>query len=335
MKHKWWIVFGVALAGALGGSYAWLHRPLSVTAAHPTRGPAVDAIYAAGSIEPTVVQPIASKITGRLVSLLVDEGQTVRKGQVLARLDDTDLSSTVDEALARLKLAQTQHKRTQDLVKQQFLAPVELDRAQADLDAAQATVKRAQALRDVLTLVAPADGTIIKRDAEIGQVVTAGQTIMTMSCCAPLRATVDVDEEDITRVYRGQTVVLRADALSGQQLQGVVADITPKGDPVSRSYRVRIKLASTKSLMAGMTVEANLVVTQRDHALLVPTTAVQKDSVWVVNHGKAHWQPIKAGISGTTKVEVLEGLSDASEVVTTPPANLSEGRAVRTMSPRP
>ncbi|MGE5452945.1 MAG: efflux RND transporter periplasmic adaptor subunit [Acidobacteriota bacterium] len=338
MSKTWWIAGVVVLAAAAGGAYAWRQRPLDVALAQPTRGPAVDAVYAAGSIEPTVTQPIASKVMGRLTAILADEGDTVRKGQVLARLEAGDLQSTVDEAQARLKLAQAQFARTQELVKQRFVAPVELDRVQADLDAAQATVKRTQALRDVLTLVAPADGTVLKRDGEVGQVIPAGQVLMTMACCAPLRATVDVDEEDIGRVYKGQRVVLRADALPGQTLQGQVSDITPKGDPVSRSYRVRIQLSRTQGLLAGMTVEANLIVTQRDKALLVPSTAVQKDAhqkdaVWVTQNGRAHRQPIQVGIAGTSKTEVLSGLSDGAHVVTLPPPDLAEGRAIRALQP--
>lgn len=333
MNKKWWIA-AVAVVAAVGGcTYAWRHRPLTLAVTQTTRGAAVDAVYAAGSIEPTVIQPIASKITGRLTAILADEGEAVRKGQVLAKLEAGDLQSTVDEALARQRLAQAQHTRTQELVKQHFLAPVELDRAQADLDAAQATVKRTQALRDVLTLAAPADGVVLKRDGEVGQVITAGQVLMTLSCCAPLRATVEVDEEDIGRVYKGQTVVLRADALPGQTLQGQVSDITPKGDPISRSYRVRIKLASTKGLMAGMTTEANLIVTQHDKAFLVPSTAIQKDAVWVVDQGRAHRQVVQIGIAGTNKTEVISGLPEGARIVVQPPLDLTEGRAVRALQP--
>ena len=132
---------------------------------------------------------------------------------------------------------------------------------------------------------------------------------------------------------KGQRVVLRADALPGQVLEGTVSDITPKGDPISRSYRVRIKVPNTKGLMAGMTVEANLVVTQRDKALLVPSSAVQKNNVWVVQNGAAHQQAIQVGIAGSSKTEVLSGLSDGVQVVTLPTAEITEGRRVRALQP--
>ncbi|HEX5311016.1 efflux RND transporter periplasmic adaptor subunit [Aquabacterium sp.] len=329
MIKKWWIGLPLALACVGGGTYLWVSRPLELPLTQITRGPAVEAVYAAGSIEPTVTLPVASKVMGRLTAVLAQEGDAVRKGQVLAKMEAGDLQSAVDEAQARERLAQAQFARTKELVQQHFLAPVELDRVRSDLEAAQASVKRTQALRDVLTLVAPADGTVLRRDGEVGQVLTAGQVLMTLSCCAPLRATVDVDEEDIGRVHKGQAVVLRADALPGRTLKGQVQDITPKGDPVSRSYRVRIQLDKTEGLMAGMTVEANLIVTQREQAWLIPSTAVQKDTVWVVREGRAQKQAVRIGIAGTSKTEILSGLNPDTPVIVQPPADLSEGRAVR------
>lgn len=337
MNKKWLISITLAAVAVGGGVYAWKNKPLLADLSTVSRGPAIDAVYAAGSIEPSVTQPIASKVMGRLTEVLVEEGATVKKGQVLARMEAGDLQSAVDEAQARLRLAQAQYQRAQELVRQQFVAPVELDRTRADLEAAQAAVRRTQTLRDVLTLVAPADGVILKRDAEVGQVVTAGQAFMTMSCCAPLRATVDVDEEDIARVFKGQKVALRADAQPGKILSGTVKDITPKGDPISRSYRVRIQLASTEGLMPGMTVEANLIVTERPNTLLVPSTAVVPDGkghkVWLVEQERARAQTVQIGIAGSSKTEILSGLKDGLTVLATPTPEVGEGRRIQAKQP--
>lgn len=337
MNKKWIVTVLIGVTTVAGGTWAWKERPVEAPTATVAKGPAIDAVYAAGSIEPSVTQPIASKVMGRLTEVLVEEGTIVKKGQVLARMEAGDLQSAVDEAQARLRLAQAQYQRAQELVRQQFVAPVELDRTRADLEAAQAAVRRTQTLRDVLTLVAPADGTILKRDAEVGQVVTAGQAFMTMSCCAPLRATVDVDEEDIAKIYKGQKVALRADARPGKPLSGVVKDITPKGDPISRSYRVRIQLDKTDGLLPGMTVEANLIVTERANALLVPSTAVVADGkghkVWLLDDGKARAQAVQVGIAGSSKTEILSGLKDGQTVVSTPSPDVREGRRIRAKQP--
>jgi RND family efflux transporter MFP subunit len=329
MRNKWiWIAVAIAL-GALAAYGWWREGPVTVTLVTPTRGPAVEAIYATGSVEPTVSMPIAPRVAGRLIALNADEGSSVRKGQVLARLDDADLASTVDELAARATFARAQYERMRNLVERGFVSKVELDRARSDLDAAEASLKRAQTQRDFMTLKAPADGTIIKRDGEIGQYIPVGQAVFYLSCCAPLRVTAEVDEEDIPRVRKGQKVVLRADAIPGRLFDGEVSEITPKGDPVARSYRVRVRLADPEAFQVGMTVDANLIVAERQDALLLPATAIKDGAVWVVTDGRLHRQPVKTGVTGSGRTEILAGLTAGARVVEAPTEELREGRRAR------
>jgi RND family efflux transporter MFP subunit len=333
MRKGWLWLLVIALGAVAGGLWWWFEAPLTVGAVSPTRGPAVEAVYATGTVEPTVMLPIAPRVGGRVIQLNVDEGSRVRKGQVLARLDDADLASTVDELEARARFAQSQYERAQNLVRQGFMAKAELDRTRADLDAAQASVRRAKSVRDHMALTAPADGLILRRDGEIGQFIPAGQAVFYLSCCAPLRVTAEVDEEDIPRVHVGQKALLRADALPGKVLDGEVAEITPKGDPIARSYRVRIKLADPSALRVGMTVDANLIVAERPNALLVPATAIQSNAVWVIEDGRARQRPVRTGVTGSGRTEVLEGLAADARIVDAPPAELREDRAVRVRTP--
>jgi RND family efflux transporter MFP subunit len=333
MRKTWVWILGVIVVGAVAGLLWWREGPVAVSIVAPTRGPAIDAIYATGTVEPTVMLPIAPRVAGRMVELNADEGSQVRKGQVLARLDDADLASTVEELQARAGYAQSQYERIANLVRQGFMSKAELDRTRADLDAALAAVKRARSQRDYMALTAPADGLIIRRDGERGQFIPAGQAVFFLSCCAPLRVTAEVDEEDISRVHVGQKVVLRADALPGDVLDGQVAEVTPKGDPIARSYRVRIALADPSRVRVGMTVDANLIVAERANALLVPATAVQRNTVWAVIQGRAHRQPVRIGVTGAGRTEVVEGLSPDARIVDSPPPDLRDGRAVRARPP--
>ena len=313
----------MVLAGALA---FWRLGPTSVQVVQPVRATAVEAIYATGSVEPSVMLPIAPRVAGTLAEIRVDEGSQVKRGQVLARLEDKDLRSTVEELTARARYARENFERTEDLVRRGFVSPGELDRTRSDLDAADAALKRAHNLRDFAELVAPADGLIIRRDGEVGQYLAAGQTLFTMSCCAPLRVSVEVDEEDILRVHVGQRAVLRTDALPKTTLEGEVAQITPKGDPVSRSYRVRIRMQDPAALKVGMTVDANLIVAEHSDAILVPSAAVQAGNVWVVREGRLQRQPVKVGVLGTERTEILEGLGTDAHVVTAPIEGLAEGQ---------
>lgn len=335
MQNKWLWIFVAGVLALIGGVLWWLVGPVAVSVVTPTHGPAVEAIYATGTVEPSVMLPIAPRQGGNLVELNVDEGGQVRKGQVLARFDDADLDNTVEELAARARYAQAQYRRNRELARRGFQAKLELDRVRAEMEAAEAALKRAGAQRGFLLLTAPADGSIIRRDGEVGQFIPAGQAVFYLSCCAPLRVTAEVDEEDIPRVRVGQKAVLRADALPGQVLDGEVGEVTPKGDPVARSYRVRIRLADPAGLRVGMTVDANLVVAERQNALLVPSSAVRNGAVWIVANGRLRRQPVRIGVAGAERTEILEGLAPDAQVVDAPAEDLREGRAARIRPPSP
>jgi RND family efflux transporter MFP subunit len=232
---------------------------------------------------------------------------------------------------AREQLARTQYERTRDLVGQNFMSPAELDRTKSELQAAQAAVRRAQAQRDYNQLVAPADGIVLRRDGEPGQFVAMGQALLTLACCAPLRISAEVDEEDISRVVVGQKALLRTDALPGRLFDGEVAEITPKGDPVSRSYRVRIRIADAPAVDAGpmrtgMTMDVNLVVSRRENALLVPSRALKGNAVWVLVDGRVQRRDVKKGVAGAERSEILAGVAEGERVVLSPADTLRDGQ---------
>ena len=335
-KHGFlWTIIALGLLAA-GGFWAWrLFGPVTVEVAQPTRGPAVRAIYATGTVEPTVMLPIAPRNAGRLVELNADEGNRVRKDQVLARLEDTDLQRSVDELEARARFAKSQFDRAQTLYERKLGSLLERDQARAEWQAAEAALARARALRGFMTLTAPADGQILQRDGEIGQLIPANQPIFYFSCCAPLRVEAEVDEEDILLVRPGQRTLIRAPALPDRVLEGEVAEITPKGNPVTRSYRVRIDLKGDTPLRIGMTAEVNIVEEQRENALLAPATAVVDGHVWVVRDGRLRRQPVETGIKGELKTEIRSGLTETDRIVVRPPAGLEEGRRARATAAEP
>jgi len=202
------------------------------------------------------------------------------------------------------------------------------ERARADWEKARAAAARAAAEAGYLQLVAPAGGTVIRRDGEIGQLIGANQTVFWLYSNAPLRISAEVDEEDIAQVRAGQQVLIRSDALPGQTFHGQVQAVTPKGDPVARSYRVRISLTADTPLMIGMTTENNIVLRQSDDALLVPAGSVQQDTVWRVEDGRVSPQKVKIGAKGATEVEILDGVGEGDWVVAGPSPRLTAGQQV-------
>src|SRR5579862_7293111 len=167
-----WAALVVLLCAAAGGVY-WAILPPAVEIVRPHRGPAVQAVYATGTVEPSVMVPIAARSAARLVELRADEGSRVTRGQVLARLENDDLRRAVDSAEAEERYTKAEYDRQSVLVERQVAARSAYDRAKADWEKAKAATARAATEAGFLVLVAPADGLIIKRDGEIGQLIPA------------------------------------------------------------------------------------------------------------------------------------------------------------------
>lgn len=318
------LIAAAVLAYALGAG-----RAERVAVIRPVYGPAVQAVYATGTVEPSVMVPIAGKRAAVLLAFSADEGQNVTKGQVLAQLEDDELQKALAEMEAVAALAEKEFARRSALVQKNAVSEQSLDQARSNLDAAKARVAQAQANLDEMKLVAPEDGIIIRRDGEIGELIAANQPVFWMSCCSGLRVAAEVDEEDIALVKPGQKVLIRADAFPGKIFDGTVQSITPKGDPVSRNYRVRIGLEADTPLMIGMTAETNIILREEKTALLVPATALHDGAVWIVKDGKAALQTVETGAKSPGAVEIRSGIGADALIVRDASAGITPGKHLR------
>ncbi len=326
----------VLFALGLAGGAAWfLLGPIAVEVVAVKRGPAVEAVYGSGVVEPVVMLPIAPKVAGRLHGIFADEGAAVKEGQPLIQLDSRELAASVAEWEARVKFTEAQFRRASELFRNRTGTESALDQARNELDTARALLERAKRQLAEMTLIAPGDGVIIRRDGEVGQLVQPGEPILWMSCCGSLRVTAEIDEEDIHRVKVGQKVLIRADAFPERVFEGEVAEITPKGDPVARSFRVRISLAPESPLMIGMTTDNNIITEEKQDALLVPATAVVDDRVWLVKDGRLVHRAVSRGIVGERMMEITAGVAPGDLVVARPAAELREGRRARLVPSEP
>jgi membrane fusion protein, multidrug efflux system len=275
----------------------------------------VQAVYATGTVEAVKMVAISPKTTARLVALNIDEGEAVQAGDILAQLEDTNLQGTMSELVARRDLAQNDMARAEKLAKAGAVSKEALDSARTQFKTANAALDRTKAEIDFLKLIAPESGTIIRRDGEMGEVIAAGMPVFWINAGDSLRIETEVDEEDIALVKPGQKVIIRADAFDGQIFEGTVQSITPKGDAVARTYRVRISLPQETPLMIGMTVETNIITAEKDSALMIPLAAVRDNAVIVIKDGKAIRQEIQTGIRTTDSVEVVGGMTDKDMIV--------------------
>lgn len=295
----------------------WFFNPargVEVETITPVRTKAVQAVYATGTVEAVRMIPIAPKIGARLQSLAVDEGAKIEAGQILAQLEATDLEENLRLLEAQSELAQKQFARAEQLWKTKAVSRTAFDQAQTELTTAQANVERAKAELSYLQLIAPEDGTIIRRDGEIGEFIAAATNVFWMTGGNAMRIETEVDEEDIGLVDIGQRVIVRADAFPDRTFEGEVQSITPKGDPVARSYRVRVSLPGDSPLLIGMTAETNIITQIKDDALMVPSGAISDSRAIKMEDGKAVVIDVKTGIKTPQSVEILEGISEGDHV---------------------
>jgi RND family efflux transporter MFP subunit len=321
------IVLVLAVLGA-ALLWWWPFGPRKLTVAKPERGPAVEAVYATGSVEPEIAVTVAPRQTGRLVALNADEGQRVRRGEVLGQLEDTDLKSATAQTSAQEKLARTKLDRISKLAKRGFATRAALDQARADWEAAKAATGRNAAQASYFKLVSPHDCLVIRRSGEIGAVIPVNQGVFWLACEDRMRLSVEVDEEDIPRVTPGLQVLIRADAFPSEVIRGQVSSVTPMGDPVARSFRVRVSLPAGAPLRIGMSADVNVIVAERPQALLVPASAEKDGKVWIVSQGLAVRRAVRTGVRSAAKIEIQDGLSAGDDVAIDPPADLREGERV-------
>lgn len=327
MRRRLFLALLLVLAAA--GGWVWWTLPPAVAIALATSGPALRAVYATGSVEPVHWARVGPAVRARITEVLVEEGARVTEGQPMARLDNREAVHRAEETEARARFAQEDLARIRTLVTRDIAARATLDRAEAEARAVRAVADAAQRRLDDYIVRAPSDGLVLRRDAEVGEVVDTPASLFWIGEPRPLRVTAEVDEEDIAQVREGQRVLLRADAFPGQVLPATVGQITPKGDATRKAYRVRLVLPDDTPLMIGMTVEANIVLRQTDDAVLVPPAAVRDGRVFVVQGEAVQPRPVELGVQGPRAVEILRGLQRGEAVVLDPPAGLAAGQAVR------
>jgi multidrug efflux system membrane fusion protein len=323
-----WALAAAALL-VIAGAATWFLLPPTVATVAPIRGPAVEAVYATGTVEPSTLIAIAGRVTARITEVIVKEGDEVAKGQLLLRFEDDDVVETVRQLEANELLARKELDRVTTLRDQGNVSQAAFDRASAEWEAAKAARSGAAVQAGYRKLMAPAAGRIVKRDAEVGQLIPANQAVLWLSGDDEIRITASIDEEDVARIAVGQQALIRADAFPNEIFRGRVASVTPMGDAVARSYRVRVALEGNTPLLIGMTTETNIVIREEPDALLIPNRAIVGDKVWTVVDGRLAERKVVVGVKGSERTEILAGLSDTDHVVVPAEQDLEAGGRVR------
>lgn len=319
-----------------------------VTASLTSPAQANAVLTASGYVVARRKAAVASKGTGTLVYLGVEEGDRVRKGQVIARLEDSDVAAALQRARENLRVAEADVKdakqsleRQRILLKEGVVAQAEFDAAEArynrvvaSIEAAKFAVREAEVAVENTRIIAPFDGTVLKKNADVGEIVaplagaaSSRAAVVTIADMTSLEVEADVSEANITRVASDQECEIRLDAYPEQSYRGLVNKIVPTADRAKATVLVKIKFKSYDAKVLpemGAKIAFLAKGIGEDAAaakpvLTVPATAVAERNgrpvVYRVKGDQAVEVAVTVGERVGSFVAIKEGLKEGEKVI--------------------
>lgn len=298
-----------------------------------------------GKVAANVQVDVVPKMPGRVAAVYFNVGDRVKKGDVLVRLEDTEVKAGLESAQAALAMSKTGQEQAkaqyQDALKnlermkslfeegaisQQQLEAAETGLKMADpnmaaakLRQAEAAVKNAQAQLENTVIKSPANGIVSARNVEVGE-IAAQMPVMTVVDIDPVVVETKVTESEVNKLKVGQKVDVNVEAAGKKPFQGVISSISPAAEERSSAFPVKIEIANPQHLLKpGMFAEVKLVLDTKKGAVVIPKEAVvdsgSNKTVFRIENNQAHLVEITTGTSDEKRVEVLSGLSKGQEVV--------------------
>lgn len=276
---------------------------------------------------------LISEVPGTVLKLLVEEGDRVSKGQLLARIDAAHSRLQLREAEADLQRRKNDVDRGEKLLERKLIAATTQDQAESDFAVRRAEVKLARVRVDKSEIRAPFEGVITRRWVKQGQLMAANDAVFDIANFDQLRAELRVPERDAVAISAGQPVDFTVDALGNRHFEAKVKRVAPVVDRESGTVKVTVNVDNRdRSLRPGLFTRMDISFLHLANAVLMPKAAVLgsrgSEVAYVIENGKAHRQPIRTGYDSGSRIQVLEGLVAGAEVVVTGHAALSEGSLV-------
>ena len=337
--------------GGPGGGGGFPRVPMTVELGTVTRGDVAAHLTVVGNLIGLQTVDVAPRTGGRLLSVSVQLGDPVRRGQVIAKVEDREIVEQVNQAEASmevskatirqreadLKVAELNFDRSKNLFSRQLLAKQALDDAEsrylaavAQLDLAKAQQSQNEARLQELkfnlqnsVITSPVDGFIGKRNVDPGAMVNTNTAIASVVDISRLKLVVNVVEKDLRNVTAGDVGVVEVDAYPGEKFNGRIARVAPVLDPSTRTASIEIEIPNRDNrLKPGMYARISLTVEERKNTLVAPKNAVidfeSKRGVWMPSEDRrAQFVPVTLGIEGGEHIEIVAGLKEGDRFVTT------------------
>jgi RND family efflux transporter MFP subunit len=285
---------------------------------------------AVGTVRAKLHAAIEAKVSGRIEKMLVAPGQMVKAGDLLAQLDAREIQARLDQALTLRDQSKRDTERLRGLLANNAISRQELETMESRAHVAVSSVTEAETMLGYTKIVAPFDGVITRKLADVGDLATPGRPLLELDDPKALRLEADVPEALIARVQLGAKLEVRAAALDSA-IPSVVSEIAPVADPASRTFNVKLDLPANPGLRAGQFARVTVPVGE-SKALRAPVSAVtqrgQMELIFVVVDKRAQLRFVKTGKRIGDEVELVSGVSAGEQVVVEGASQLRDGQAV-------
>jgi membrane fusion protein, multidrug efflux system len=353
---RWFIIVGVLLAVLVGG-LVWFNSfrgqmikqalgkqppPTAVSVAEAKSEVIPNLLTAIGDLAAVHQVNVTSDVSGRITEIMFTAGSSVKAGSPLVQLFDAPDQGDLASYKAQATVAQLSLDRAKQLAARQFGPQATVDQAQAAYDQANAGIAKTQAIISQKLVRAPFDGELGVRRVEVGQFLTAGTQIVSLTDLSELYANFTVTEKDSGQLKVGQIVRIGVDAYPGRSFEGKITAIEPQVATETRNIRVQATVANPdRILKPGMFATTTVVLPEKAPVLTVPETAVDYtlygDSVFLITEkkeddGKTSLTAVRTFVRSGNRVkgraEILSGLKPGDRVVAVGQLKLQSGAAV-------
>lgn len=281
-----------------------------------------------GTVRAKLQAKLEARLSGRIEKMPVALGDKIQKGQLVARLDAKEIPARLEQAEAALEEAERNWKRVSALYEQQSVTRADYDAAQSRQRVAKGAVAESRAMLDYVEIVSPFDGVVTKKWAEVGDLAAPGKPLVDIEDPSALQVEAAVPEAIAACISRNAKLRIRVDA-SASEYEGVVAEISPAADAVSRTFVVKLDLAQTPGLRPGQFARLAVPVGE-SKSIRVPAAALvqrgQLDMVFSMTNQRARMHLVKTGKRLGDEIEILSGLEPGHLVVVNGADQLADGQ---------
>lgn len=287
-----------------------------------------------GTFEPFRQNVVGSDASGKVIKLLVQEGDRVSQGTVIAKVDDEMLQLQLENAEVAIEGQRNDDNRYSNLAKENAVPGVQLEKTKLGLRSAEIQKKQLQKQLRSTSIKAPFSGVVTKKMIDLGSVIGPGSPLIEITDISQLKLTVNVPERDILKFRNGNSVTVKADVYGDKTFEGKITNIGIVADK-SHNFKVQITVKNAnQDLMAGMYGSVTLKNNASHKALSIPRMALigssKNPQVYVVKNGKAILTSFNAGIADGEYIEVISGLSENDRIVVKGQVNLENKSNVKT-----